>query len=60
MNTIDMSSKALDQRLRTLSGLYKLGVSLKKAKPIGPVVDEEISQKPEHSTRLHSNSASVP
>jgi hypothetical protein len=31
--TVDMSSAALDRRLKSLSGLYKLGMSLKKAKP---------------------------
>jgi len=32
MRGIDMSSEALDLRLRQLSGLHKLGLSLQKAK----------------------------
>ena len=31
---VDMSSEAIDLRLRRLSGLYKLGMSLKRAKPM--------------------------
>ena len=42
---VDMSSKAIDQRLRALSGLYKLGMSLKRAQPMGPVRDLEQGQQ---------------
>ena len=38
--TVDISAEALDRRLRTLSSLYKLGLSLQKAKPAtGPPSD---------------------
>ncbi len=31
---VDMSSKAIDRRLREVGQLYRLGISLGKAKPI--------------------------
>ncbi len=34
-----MSSEALDRRLRSLAGIYALGVSLRGAKRIGKVED---------------------
>jgi hypothetical protein len=36
---VDMSSEALDRRLRSLAGIYKLGISLKGAKWVGKVED---------------------
>ncbi len=34
----DMSPAAIDQRLRELSQIYKLGMSLRGAKWLGPVI----------------------
>ena len=33
----DMSPEAIDQRLRDLSQIYKLGMSLRDAKWLGPI-----------------------
>ena len=37
--SVDMSPEAMDRRLRRLSGLWKLGQSLKHAKDLGAVKD---------------------
>ena len=37
---VDMSPEAIDRRLRELGQLYKLGMSLQKAKKIGKVGDQ--------------------
>lgn len=42
---VDMSPAAVDRRLRDLAQLYKLGMSIKRAKPIGPVVDPTTEKK---------------
>ena len=36
---VDMSPEAIDQRLRDLGQLYKLGMSLRDSKPLGRAVD---------------------
>jgi hypothetical protein len=37
---VDMSPEGIDRRLRELGQLYKLGMSLQKAKKIGKVADQ--------------------
>lgn len=34
---VDMSPEGLERRLNQLAELYELGMSLKKAKPLGPI-----------------------
>jgi hypothetical protein len=46
---IDMSPEALDQRLRDLAQLYKLGMALKDARRIGKV--EQLRQAEPESSR---------
>jgi hypothetical protein len=46
---IDMSPEALDQRLRDLAQLYKLGMALKDARRIGKV--EQLRQAESESSR---------
>lgn len=36
---VDMSAEAIDQRLRDLAQLYKLGMSLRDVKLVGKAVD---------------------
>jgi hypothetical protein len=43
---VDMSPEAIDRRLRELGQLYKLGISLQKAKKIGKVGDQPRSIEP--------------
>ena len=44
---VDMSPEAVDQRLRDVAQLYKLGVSLRDAELLGPVEDMRRGQHPE-------------
>ena len=47
---VDMSSEAMDRRLRRLSGLWKFGQSLKHAKDLGKVKDLEAKEQKEGDT----------
>jgi hypothetical protein len=44
---VDMSPQAIDRRLRELGQLYKLGMSLQKARRIGKVGEAEAPRKEE-------------
>ena len=49
MKTVDMSSGAIDRRLRTVSQLRKLGLSIAKAKRIS---GSDASQRAKLTSRL--------
>ena len=51
----DMSPEAIDQRLRDLAQIYKLGMSLRDAKWLGPV---GTCGTPPTSNSLHPNAIS--
>lgn len=42
VNEVDMSSEAITSRLREVSELYELGISLAKAKPISQAKEDTI------------------
>jgi hypothetical protein len=42
---VDMSPEAIDQRLRELGQLYRLGMSLRKARLLGPLQEVQQRQK---------------
>ena len=42
---VDMSSEAIDRRLRELAQLYKMGMSIRRARRIGPQKDPRRRQK---------------
>ena len=57
----DMSPEAIDQRLRDLAQIYKLGMSLKGAQWLGPVEGQEPSSQgqslfPNEEGRIQSRS----
>lgn len=52
----EISSEVIDRRLRDLSGLYRLGMSLKKAKYIGPVERSDEAEDDHHSPNVNDNS----
>lgn len=58
VNEIDMSSEAITSRLREVSELYELGISLAKAKPINQSKEETIPAAT--STMDDENEASQP
>jgi len=43
---VDMSPAAIDRRLRELGQLYRLGMSLQKAKKIGKVGEPRAAEPP--------------
>ncbi|MFM8173925.1 MAG: hypothetical protein ACKN81_10310, partial [Pirellulaceae bacterium] len=50
-DAVDMSSSAISIRLREVSELHQLGLSLAKAKPLG---DEKVSDEKVSGTFLHT------
>ncbi len=52
----EISSEVIDQRLRSLAGLYRLGMSLKNAKYIGPVEKIDKAEPEGHSPNVNDNS----
>ncbi len=52
----ELSSEVIDQRLRSLAGLYRLGMSLKNAKYIGPVEKIDKAEPEGHSPNVNDNS----
>lgn len=52
----DMSSTAIDQRLRDVAQLYKLGMSIERAKYIGPVEKVDKADHKGHSPNVNDNS----
>lgn len=52
----EISSEVIDRRLRDLAGLYRLGMSLKKAKYIGPVERSDEAKDNSHSPNVNDNS----
>jgi hypothetical protein len=52
----DMSPSAVDRRLRDLAQLYKLGMSIMRAKYVGPVEQTPKSEKDVHSPNVSDNS----
>jgi hypothetical protein len=53
-NPIDMSSTAIDRRLREVSQLYQLGMMLKTAQRIGKVNGQPKQQTPEPKSQKKS------
>jgi hypothetical protein len=47
---VDMSPEAVDQRLRDLGQLYKLGISIRDSKPLGKAVDLQPRTEGERSS----------
>ena len=58
VNEVDMSSEAITNRLREVSELYELGISLAKAKPITQPKEDTIPAA--SSTMNDENKASPP
>ncbi len=52
----DMSPSAIDRRLRDLAQLYKLGMSIMRAKYVGPVEQSPTSRKDDHSPNVSDKS----
>ena len=52
----DMSSAAIDQRLRDVAQLYKLGMSIQRAKHIGPVEKIDKAERDCHSPNVNDKS----
>ncbi len=51
-----VSSEVIDRRLRNLAGLYRLGMSLKSARYIGPVERSDEAEDDDHSPNVNDNS----
>jgi hypothetical protein len=58
---VDMSAEAIDQRLRDLGQLYKLGVSLRSARRLGRVRDltSSVDTEPAESPTQREDSEST-
>ena len=54
--TVDMSPEAIAQRLRDLGQLYRLGISLEKARPLGSL--DEVQRRLEASRASEASGAS--
>ena len=56
-NRVDeISSEVIDRRLRNLAGLYRLGMSLKSAKYIGPAEQSDKGEQEGHSPNVNDSS----
>jgi hypothetical protein len=58
VNEVDMSSEAITSRLREVSELYELGISLAKAKPISQSKEDTTPASP--STMDDENAGAPP